>query len=246
MEDEHLPADSRRILRLAEKFHDKEYRDSYVAGHTRRFLARQMRKFRGTKSQSEFGELIDKQQTVVSRLEDPKYGKWTLQTLFDVAQRLNVAVIVRFVDFQTFLELSEDMTEAASKPQEYNQSEVDNFARFRVLASEMINQFMVYPVNQQIIAPFENTYFLDESGLNAAMSGSIVTNVNLYSALMHGSGSPMTGSSTSVTYPPILQSTKVLEAIEIPSEEQPEEPEDIKAEIPKPEVIAWLKEITHG
>src|SRR2546429_9880473 len=96
-------ADSPRLRSLIKKFRDRAYRDSYVASHTRRFLARQMRKFRGEKSQSEFGELIDKRQTVVSRLEDPKYGKWTLQTLFDIAAKLNVAVIVRFVDIPTFL-----------------------------------------------------------------------------------------------------------------------------------------------
>jgi hypothetical protein len=81
-----------------------------------------MRKFRGDKSQSEFGDLIDKRQTVVSRLEDPKYGKWTLQTLFDVAEKLNVAVLVRFVDIPTFLKLSEDMSEDASQPQPYDEA----------------------------------------------------------------------------------------------------------------------------
>src|SRR6266550_312428 len=78
--ERHL-ADSRRIPNLVEKFRSKRYRHSYVTAHTRRFLARQMRKLRGDKSQSEFGDLIGKQQTVVSRLEDASYGKWTLQTL---------------------------------------------------------------------------------------------------------------------------------------------------------------------
>src|SRR5262249_31558562 len=98
MEKERHLADSPRLRSLIEKFRDKEYRDSYIAGHTRRFLARQMRKFRGDESQTEFGALLDKRQTVVSRLEDPNYGKWTLQTLFEVATKLNIAVLVRFVD----------------------------------------------------------------------------------------------------------------------------------------------------
>src|SRR5437762_1374795 len=75
MDDERHPADSHRLRNLIGKFRHKAYRDSYIASHTRRFLARQMRKFRGERSQSDFGDLIDKRQTVVSRLEDPKYGK---------------------------------------------------------------------------------------------------------------------------------------------------------------------------
>ena len=98
MDEERRPANFPRLRSLIEKFRSKEYRDSYIAAHTRRFLAHQMRKFRCDKSQAEFGQLIDKRQTVVSQLEDPKYGKWTLQTLFDVAAKLNVAVLVRFVD----------------------------------------------------------------------------------------------------------------------------------------------------
>jgi len=66
------------------------------------FLARQMRAFRGDNSTSDFGKILDKPQSVVSRLEDPNYGKWTLQSLFDVAAKLNVAVTVRFVDFPNF------------------------------------------------------------------------------------------------------------------------------------------------
>lgn len=111
---------------LLEKFQDKAYRDSYVASHTRRFLARQMRKFRGERSQEEFGVVIDKRQTVVSRLEDPKYGKWTLQTLFEVASKLDVAVVVRFVDFSTFMKLTNDMSDEASRPAAYDPKTIEN------------------------------------------------------------------------------------------------------------------------
>jgi hypothetical protein len=125
MDEERRPANSPRLRNLIEKFRDKAYRDSYIASHTRRFLARQMRKFRGDKSQSEFGDLIGKRQTVVSRLEDSKYGKWTLQTLFDVAEKLNIAVLVRFVDIPTFLKMSEDMSEEASLPQAYDEDQLE-------------------------------------------------------------------------------------------------------------------------
>lgn len=116
-------ADSHRTANLIEKFQNRKYRHSYVAAHTRRFLARQMRKFRGEKSQTEFGEAIDKQQTVVSRLEDPAYGKMTLQTLLDVAEKLDVALFVRFVDHYTFVKLTDDLSDEAAVPQPFDKIE---------------------------------------------------------------------------------------------------------------------------
>jgi len=137
MDAKQNPAASPREKSLIEKFRDKSYRDSYVVSHTRRFLARQMRKFRGEKSQAEFGEIIDKAQTVVSRLEDPKYGKWTLQTLFDVASKLDVAVIVRFVDFSTFMKLTNDMSDEASRPVPYDQIDFSSIQSTVIMPSAL-------------------------------------------------------------------------------------------------------------
>ena len=135
MDEERHPIDFHRLSSSrVKKFGDKAYRDTYIASHTRRFLARQMRKFRGNKSQSEFGDLIGRRQTVVSRLEDPKYGKWTLQTLFAVARKLDVAVVVGFVDFPTFLTFTEDMSENAPDPKEFNQNDLDKMLAQRAIA----------------------------------------------------------------------------------------------------------------
>jgi len=129
MKAEFPVAGSHRIRRLAEKMRDsKSYRDSYVASHTRQFLARQMREFRGALSQTEFGKQLDKQQTVISRLENPRYGKQTLQTMFEVAEKLDVALFVRFVDFPTFFRLTEDTSQEAVRPLPYNQELLDELA----------------------------------------------------------------------------------------------------------------------
>lgn len=124
MAEEHRSANSRRITRLADKFKNKKYRDGYVGAHTRRFLAHQMRALRGDTSQTEFGKLLDKPQSVVSRLEDPDYGKWTMQTLLEVAASLNRAAIVRIVDFHTFLRFTEDMSETALCPVVFDESQI--------------------------------------------------------------------------------------------------------------------------
>jgi hypothetical protein len=129
MPEKENPADFHRLARLAKKMRDKGYRDGYVAAHTRQVLAKQMREFRGAMPQTEFANLIDKRQTMVSRLENPNYSGWTVGTLLEIASKLNVAVFVRFVDFLTFLKYSGDQSESALHPVQYNQQQVDDFAR---------------------------------------------------------------------------------------------------------------------
>jgi hypothetical protein len=109
-----------------DKFRNKRYRDGYVAAHTREVLAKQMREFRGDQSQSAFAQEMGKRQTVISRLENPSYIGWTLSTMFEIARKRNVAVFVRFVDFPTFLKLSEDMSDSALHPKSYDEDHMEN------------------------------------------------------------------------------------------------------------------------
>jgi hypothetical protein len=122
---------SHRLLSLAEKFHDKRYRDGYVAAHTRGVLARQMRNFRGQLSQADFAAKIGKQKTVVGRLESPAYGGWSLRTMLEIAGQEDVAVLVRFVDFSTFLGFTDDMSDESLHPHAYDQTEIDRVAAYQ-------------------------------------------------------------------------------------------------------------------
>ena len=125
MDQERDLADSRRLASLAEKFHDKRYRDGYVAAHTRGVLARQMRNFRGELSQQEFAAQIGKQKTVIARLENSAYGGWSLRTMLEIARKRDVAAFVRFVDFPTFLKYSGDLSPDALLPTPYDQNVID-------------------------------------------------------------------------------------------------------------------------
>ncbi|MEX2166220.1 MAG: helix-turn-helix transcriptional regulator [Methyloceanibacter sp.] len=109
-----------RTADLTTKFAKKGYRDSYVARHIKSFLASQIRLLRGANSQAAFGRLLGKPQSVVSRLEDPDYGQVTLQTLLDIASKLDVALIVRFVSFPIFVRFTNDLSPAALAPQSYD------------------------------------------------------------------------------------------------------------------------------
>ena len=128
MTDAHRPANFPRNSRLAKKLKSFDYRHSYLASHTRNFLARQFRELRGDLSQEEFGKKLGMRQNVVSRLENPGYGRWTLQTLLDVARALDIGLVVRFTDFPTFLSVSGDQTDSAARPLPFDADALDRAA----------------------------------------------------------------------------------------------------------------------
>ena len=118
-------ATSHRVASLAKKLRSKKYRDSYLSSHTRMFLANQIASLQGEMSQNEFGELLGKPQPIISRLQNPAYGKYTLQTLLEIASKLDVALIARFVDYATFLKLTNDFSDEALRPASFDPNQLD-------------------------------------------------------------------------------------------------------------------------
>ncbi len=129
MDNVFVTAQSERFARLARELDDRAFRASYMEHHLKAFLADQIRGLRGGMSQTDFGRLIGKPQSVVSRLEDESYGRITLQTLIDIATRLDIAFVGRFVDFPAFLEATMDFSEAAVTPRPYDTSVMDAFMK---------------------------------------------------------------------------------------------------------------------
>jgi transcriptional regulator with XRE-family HTH domain len=100
-----------------------------MARQIKLFLAEQIRALRGNLTQKEFGEHINKPQSVVSRLEKQADRHISIQTLIDIAERLDLAVLVRFVDFPTFLKYTEDYSDSALAPASYCQADIDALAQ---------------------------------------------------------------------------------------------------------------------
>jgi transcriptional regulator with XRE-family HTH domain len=101
------------------KFARKIYRDNYLQSKVRGMIAYQIQALREkTKlSQTDFADKIGKTQSVVSRLEDTEYGRVSVQTLLDIACKLDVALIVKFASYPDFLFQTRDVSVAALQPQ---------------------------------------------------------------------------------------------------------------------------------
>jgi transcriptional regulator with XRE-family HTH domain len=115
-------ASSKVAKALWQKLRQKNYRDAYVAEHVRQGIAHQIRALRNQRdwNQGRLSQLLGKPQSVVSRLEDPSYGKVTVQTLLELASAFDVALQVRFISYSSFLQQTRDMTISSMKVAGFN------------------------------------------------------------------------------------------------------------------------------
>jgi transcriptional regulator with XRE-family HTH domain len=114
-----------RVKPLIKQLSNKSFRASYLDSHIKLFISAQIRNLRGDKSQKKFAEFLGTTQSIISRYENPDYGQVTLQTLIDIAKKLDIALIARFVDYSEFLRITSDFSENAQIPKSYNRGDLN-------------------------------------------------------------------------------------------------------------------------
>ena len=103
-------------LRLREKFRRKKYRDVFVWTWARYEIVGQIRQLRGKETQAEFAARMGLVQSAVSgRLENPNYAGLKLRTLFDIAAKNDMAVLIKFVSHDEFLNEIEAVSERKAR-----------------------------------------------------------------------------------------------------------------------------------
>lgn len=118
---------------IGELTQSKEYREAFVAAHVRNGIAFQLRAMRNGRGwdQKELARVLgnEKLQSVVSRYENPDYGRFSVSTLLDLAKAFDVALMVRFAPFSELVNwdsnISTDSLDVPSFDEEISAKKVD-------------------------------------------------------------------------------------------------------------------------
>lgn len=98
-----MPSESTRDQILNNFRLGREYRNSFVEEKVRSAIAAQVRALRGGMRQAEFAALLEKNQSWISRLEDPNAEAPRISTLVYVANALDIDIDIRFRPFSELL-----------------------------------------------------------------------------------------------------------------------------------------------
>ena len=109
---------------LIQELSEKAFRDAYMIDHVRTNIAFQIRTLREQPSrdwsQAELAARAGKKQSVISRLEDPDYGKLSLQSLLDIAVAFDVPLLVQFVEWDDWLVRMGDVSPPALQKRSFD------------------------------------------------------------------------------------------------------------------------------
>ncbi len=154
-----MPKQKRKLI---EKLRNKEYRDSYVENAITVGLPFQIRALREDRgwTQEQLADRMDKTQTLVSRLENGSYGRFSLTTLRELASAFDVALLVKFVPFSKFIEEVEDRSPKGLAAQSFEAELPTLQARLNIEScfSLMVTSFGVTsaPCAKQSVTAIEN------------------------------------------------------------------------------------------
>lgn len=121
--------------KLISELNDSEYREIYVEGHAKDTVAFQLRRMRlalDWEQRDVAAKLGNpKLQPMISRYENPDYGRYSVATLLELSKVFDVALVVRFAKFSELVRWDLHKTNATLQPASYHDD-----VELRMMASE--------------------------------------------------------------------------------------------------------------
>jgi transcriptional regulator with XRE-family HTH domain len=134
--------------RLLNELKDQVYRRAFVEGHAKDTIAFQLRMLRKARDweQRDVAERLGnaRLQPMISRYENPDYGRYSITTLLELAGAFDVALIVRFAPFSELVEWDWIANEATLCPARFDKDD-----RLAKMAAEIHAVAAEQAVNRQ-------------------------------------------------------------------------------------------------
>lgn len=116
---------SSRKEQIWKSLKDQDFRKEIIDEHVNVGIAFQIRSLRNRQQlkQSGLAKLLDVKQPLISSWENPNYGKYSLQTLKDLAKAFDVGLLVRFVPFSQLIDWTVNLTSDVIAPPSFTEEQ---------------------------------------------------------------------------------------------------------------------------
>jgi transcriptional regulator with XRE-family HTH domain len=107
---------------LVHELSDDEFRHEYMMDQVRSYIAFQIRALREQRrwNQADLAKAANKTQSVISRLEDPDYGKLSLQSCLEIAVAFDLPLLVQFVEWEDWLKRMSNLSPSALRKRSFD------------------------------------------------------------------------------------------------------------------------------